>query len=78
MIENHRVNSEKPEVLKLVMGNAYTLPRSATVLDLKKLLEQTVVDLPTPQQRLTLLRTEKRLGPDEAVLVLSGPPQAGA
>ena len=29
MIENHRVNSEKPEVLKLVMGNAYTLPRSA-------------------------------------------------
>ena len=31
-----------------------------TVLDLKKALEQAVIDLPTAQQKLTLLRTDKR------------------
>mmetsp|Transcript_59488 Transcript_59488/g.72818 ORF Transcript_59488/g.72818 Transcript_59488/m.72818 type:complete len:85 (+) Transcript_59488:61-315(+) len=39
-----------------------------TVHDLKKVLEQLVVDMPTEQQRLTLIRNDQRLQPDTAQL----------
>ncbi|CAE7214176.1 unnamed protein product [Symbiodinium microadriaticum] len=45
-----------------------------TVLDLKKQLEQVVVDLPIPQQRLTLLRTEKRPRGQVTALLQRGSP----
>eukprot|EP00439_Symbiodinium_sp_Y106_P070092 s2985_g12.t1 len=61
-------------LVKDLVGNEYKLELTGlqTVLDLKKLLEQTVVDLPTPQQRLTLLRTEKRLEPESQQLAALG------
>ncbi|CAE7657124.1 ABHD11 [Symbiodinium pilosum] len=43
-----------------------------SVLDVKKALEPVVVDLPVPQQRLTLLRTGKRLEPDSQQLAAFG------
>ncbi|CAE7705996.1 unnamed protein product [Symbiodinium necroappetens] len=61
-------------LVKDLVGNEYKLELTGlqTVLDLKKLLEQVVVDLPIPQQRLTLLRTEKRLEPESQQLAALG------
>eukprot|EP00438_Fugacium_kawagutii_P005135 Skav215198 [mRNA] locus=scaffold3330:143183:145089:- [translate_table: standard] len=39
-----------------------------TVYDLKKVLEQVIVDMPIEQQRLTLMGSDKRLEPDTAQL----------